>query len=217
MDQEVNELIKFISSSEKLYRFNNIFKQEKKEEFFTKTTMFSGIIAAVLLIIDFNTTLSLLALLVFLFSSVIFILLSSVSIRRSFFMPLNEYFELFNIRMKQKEEYISKLNKFSVHALKAVKKGMETDLQQLQNRTSFLVGSIKKVGLFPAFIAIFLASFQFSEKISPNFSNILIALIVGMYLGVFLIQKLSNSLELQILFLNESIEYKLSLEGWVEE
>ena len=208
MDEEINKLINFISNSEKNSEYKQIFKPNKKEIYSTRLMFIAGIISLAVSITDIDELLTLICLLIFLLTAVIFISISAISIRRSLLMPLDEYFENFSSRLRIQEQYVLKLSEFSLEAITSLNDGMQADIKKLQSRVSFLVGGIKKVGLFPALIAIFIASFQLIEKTSFNYSNIIVAVIVGMYLGAFLLLRLSNTLEEQIMLLNKAIEYK---------
>ena len=165
-------------------------------------------VAFVIVIVDFNKTLSLVAVLTFLSFAILFISTGVISIRRSILHPLDEYFESFAQRLKLRNQYLDELSNYSVQAILSLKKGIKNDISNFQLRSSFLVGSIEKVGLFPAFIAVFIAYLQLSEKTSFDFSNLLIALIIGMYLGVFMLQRLSNILQTPISLLDDALEYK---------
>ena len=208
MDKENNSLIRFITESQKKQELKSVFKQGKWEELFTKSTLIIGLVAFVIVIVDFNKTLSLVAVVTFLLSAILFISTGVISIRRSIIHPLDEYFENFAERMKIRDQYLDELSNYSEQAICLVKKGRTNDILNCQLRSSFLVGSIEKVCLFPAFIAVFIAYLQLSEKTSFDFSNLLIALIIGMYLGVFMLQRLSNILQTQISLLDDALKYK---------
>lgn len=208
MDNEINDLIKFITESQKKKELKSVFKQGKWEEFFTKSTLLTGVAAVVIVIVDFSKIISLASVITFLSFAILFISTGVISIRRSIIHPLDEYFESFAERMKLRDQYLDELSNYSEQAILSLKKGIKNDISNFQVRSSFLVGSIEKVGLFPAFIAVFIAYLQLSEKTSFDFSNLLIALIVGMYLGVFMLQRLSNILQTQISLLDDALEYK---------
>ena len=91
MDNEINSLIRFVTESQKKKELKSVFKQGKWEELFTKSTLITGVVAFVIVIVDFNKTLSLVAVLTFLSFAILFISTGVISIRRSILHPLDEY------------------------------------------------------------------------------------------------------------------------------
>ena len=91
MDNEINSLIRFVTESQKKKELKSVFKQGKWEELFTKSTLITGVVAFVIVIVDFNKTLSLVAVLTFLSFAILFnkptLFLTSNHLKKTSFGP----------------------------------------------------------------------------------------------------------------------------------
>ena len=126
-----------------------------------------------------------------------------------FFYPIRSYVKQLNLGIDSETIIIKKLSEFSCEALSEAKKIAEYERDRIKNNISFLSGSIDKVGLFPSFLAFFYAFHKYqSSPESSMLANVLLGLILGMYFGVLLLQRITKWHNNTVYLLDKTIQLK---------
>lgn len=104
---------------------------------------------------------------------------------------------------------IEKLSNFSKDQLLDVKNILEFENLRFKSKVSLVAGALEKVGVFPSLIALFYAFHEYStatDSMIPPF--VLLGLMIGLYFGLFLTQRIINWQNYGIYLLNKALNIK---------
>ncbi|MEN8170592.1 MAG: hypothetical protein ABFS08_10255 [Pseudomonadota bacterium] len=208
MDDEVNKLIGFISDSEKNSSLNKLFGGAKAEKMLVVAMMLFGSMAVLIAALGISPKLAIVSGTVFIFLTIAHFLSQVISIYSIFRNPLKLYLDGLKEREAQRAEYVRDLSNFSRSSLRRVSELMELDNDFFIERSAFLVGSIKKVGVVPAGFAIYYAAHKQFELQSHSWVPMwLMAFVLGVYMGAIILERVSTKIKSQVGYINEAIEY----------
>ena len=106
---------------------------------------------------------------------------------------------------------LEKLSNFSKDQLIDVKNILEFEYSRFKSKVSLVAGAREKVGVFPSLLALFYAFHEYStatESMIPPF--VLLGLMIGLYFGLFLTQRIINWQNYGIYLLNKALNLKIS-------
>ena len=159
--------------------------------------------------------------LVFLAFNLLFIISNIVDIWIIQRKPLNGYAKAAIDRLNTRKNLISTLSTFSKSAKLETIALMERDARRMRGKISLIVGAFDKVGLIPAVLALYFSASKLLPTISSSqngadshqllgtgdisSSAMLLAGIIGLYLGVLWASNAINALETSIQCVKDSI------------
>lgn len=119
--------------------------------------------------------------------------------------PISEYAKYLNQSVERDSELVKKLCGYNPADILKTKQIFEREFERINERMSFLVGASGKVGLFPSFLAIAYAFYEFNSKDEISlFSIILVGISIGLYLGVMLLTRIAHWQKECIYLLNDA-------------
>ena len=188
---EVKEIFLILSEKEKEISYTSILFETKYEKISFFSFTFFGFLYLVLSIIGFKKIALIFAIISIL--SLIFHSISSFIKDKEFFHhPIKSYVKYLYEEIDFENEILRKLSGFSNDSLKEAKNIAEQEKMRMTTNISFLSGSIDKVGIFPSFLGLFYAYQQYQSATNSILPNIILGLILGVYFGVLMLQKITN-------------------------
>jgi len=202
---EVKKIFLVLSENEEAVSYTSfLFETPAEQKSLFAFLAFVGLY--ILLLLLGHEALALLSALLSIFS-LIFHSVASISKDKNFFLyPIKSYVAQLNKAIDSEAEIIQKLLEFSSEALCEAKSIAENERDRIKSNISFLSGSIDKVGIFPSFIAFFYAfhKYQASPE-SGVLAYVVLGVILGMYFGVLLLQRITSWQDNAVFLLNKTL------------
>ena len=123
--------------------------------------------------------------------------------------PIRSYVESLNKSLDSEKELIQTLIEFPVETLVEATNTAEFEMVRIKSNITFISGSIEKVGIFPSLLALFYAFHEYQASSSSSLlAYIILGAILGVYMGVILLKRMSSWQNGCIHLLNQAIKMK---------
>lgn len=206
---DVKEVLAVLSENVNDVEYSSLLYENPKEKklLFLAAIFFVGYIAA-----TFICTIVALFLATFSLVSLILYSLSIHAGNKDFIKnPIRFYVGELGKDIEIEHLRIEKLSNFSKDQLVDVKNILEFENLRFKSKVSLVAGALEKVGVFPSLLALFYAFHEYStatESMIPP--QIILGLMIGLYFGLFLTQRIINWQNYGIYLLNKALNLKSS-------
>jgi energy-coupling factor transporter transmembrane protein EcfT len=188
---EVEKIITLLSQTEDI-KYSGILFESNKE----KCCVIGAFISYLVFIFaKFFGSMSL-ALLCMVLSLIFLVAHSFISfVRDKLFLlnPIKFYSKELIKNINIQSELVQELSSFNTENIRRAKLTFEREHERINERIAFLIGASDKVGVFPSFLAIAYAFYEFNPENGLSiFASILVGISVGLYLGVLLLKRITS-------------------------
>lgn len=196
MNTEVREIFELIEkSAETKAKALDFFAETLIEKILAVVSLVSLLLGVVMIQFETTQNFAIISGVVFLFASVIYSLINGRKNTAGFVNPLSGFAEIWEERLKAREEYIELLSKFSTEKLKIAANTIESHIARIEKTLGIVMGAVNKAGVIPAGVALYYTGSKIVSDSDDYIARIVMMFVVGLYFGAILGYRITGVLE----------------------
>ncbi len=203
MNPEVKSILEAIEKHSTSQKIGSIFAESRTEKRLIVLAIISFFLTLLLSLISWEIW-AIYAGIIFLLAMISLTIVQTITTVHTFKRPLSGYASGAEIRFSNRMQFIQELATYSPDGLRSTTLALKNDVSRMQKRLYSLVGATDKAGFIPAGITLYYAASKISSGNEDIAVNMLMAFVFGLYGGAFLVNRIIDSLSVNISCLEEA-------------
>src|SRR5690554_1746829 len=201
------EILELLEQEVEQAPFSKYFFENRVEKYFLVISGIAFLCMIPLLAIESLKAFGYVAGALFILGVLFYLVAQAIGALILFRSPLRGYVKRLKKRLPAQSGFIEKLAYHEPEVLRDTAVIIASDVERLSRRVSLLIGVVEKVGIVPAGLALYYATYKhFYTEQGGNLPDFVLAFVCGLYVGAFISHKLIESLRIRIGWLQKAAE-----------